>query len=134
MLQAKILLVDNDTDTRNLLAGVLEEAGYNVDPRASGEEALAALEQETYNLLLAEIRMRPTGGLQLLEHVRQAGLPMNVIVMTPFPSDQTREAARQGGAFEYLVKPFSLARFREQVREAIDAGVVHRPSTTIPNA
>lgn len=127
MPPARILLADNDTDTRELLVGILEDAGYEVQPCATVESALEALKEARFDLLIAEIRMRPVGGLDLLRHVRAAGLPINVILMTAYPRPETIEAARQGQAFNYLVKPFSLQRFREQVAQALNSDVTAGP-------
>jgi len=123
MPQAKILMADNDLDTLELLVGTLEEAGYQVQPCTTGESALAALKETQFDLLIAEILMRPVGGLDLLRHVREAELPLNVILMTPYPTPETIEAAYQGQAFDYFVKPFALSRFREQVARALDSDV-----------
>jgi two-component system response regulator PilR (NtrC family) len=123
MPQAKILLADNDPDTRELLVGILEDEGYGVQHCATGESALAALKEKRFDLLVAEILMKPVGGLDLLRHVRAAGPAINVIVMTAYATPETIEAARQGQAFDYIVKPFALQRFREQVARALNSDV-----------
>ncbi|MBN1812532.1 MAG: response regulator [Anaerolineae bacterium] len=121
MHQATILLVDDDHDTRELLATWLEQAGYRVAQHSTGEAALVALDGEPFDLLVASIHMKPVHALHLLRHVRQAALPLNVIVMTPYPSRETAVQAQADGAFDYLILPFVPAEFMARVQDALGA-------------
>jgi len=117
----RILVVDDDEDTCMLITDTLEENGYEVRTCSSGEQALAILEQERFDLILSDIRMPEMTGMDLLHRIRRKGLNAKVILMTAYASVESVIDAMRGEAFDYLVKPFSLSELRQQVREALEA-------------
>lgn len=118
---ARILVVDDDEDTRLLIEDVLTEEGYDVLPCASGEKALEMLERTTFKVMLSDIKMPRVSGTELLRYVRRRGLDMEVILMTAYASVETAVQALRGEAFDYLIKPFSLDELRQRVRCAVQA-------------
>lgn len=116
----QILVVDDDADTCALIADILEDDGYRVQTCLSGESAIAALKQESFRLVLSDIKMPGVTGIDLLLYVRRMELDTEVILMTAYASLQTAIQAVRGEAFDYLVKPFSLNDLRQRVREALD--------------
>ncbi|MGD8397443.1 MAG: response regulator transcription factor [Anaerolineae bacterium] len=114
-----LLVVDDDPDTCALIADILQDDGYRVEPCLSGEAALEALKQEHYHLVLADIRMPRISGIDLLLHVRRMDLETKVILMTAYASVRTAVQAVRGAAFDYLVKPFSLSELRQCVQQAL---------------
>jgi two-component system response regulator VanR len=116
----QILIVDDDPDTCALIADVLRDEGYVVQPYLSGETALKSLERHRYDLILSDIRMPRITGIDLLLHVRRKQLGTEVILMTAYASLETAIQALQGEAFDYLIKPFSLPELRRRVREALE--------------
>jgi two-component system response regulator VanR len=130
----QILVVDDDPDTCALIADILEDEGYRVQTCLGGESAIAALKQESFRLVLSDIKMPRVTGIDLLLYVRRMELETEVILMTAYASLQTAIQAVRGEAFDYLVKPFSLNDLRQRVREALDrqpgeqrtTGVIHQ--------
>jgi len=118
----RILVVDDDADTCTLIADILEDEGYRVHPCLSGERALEILKQEPFDLILSDIRMPRVTGIDLLLQVRRMKLPTNVILITAYASLETAIQALRGEAFDYLIKPFSLADLRDIVRRALAVG------------
>jgi two-component system response regulator MprA len=118
---ARILVVDDDPDTRSLMLDILEAETYEVQACSSGEEAMTTLQREPFDVVLSDIRMPNITGIDLLLHVRQNGLDVEVILMTAYASVETAVQALRGQAFDYLIKPFSLAEVRTCVRSAIGA-------------
>jgi len=117
----RILVVDDELDTRTLIADVLEEEGYDVRTCATAEQALALLDQEPFDLILSDIKMPGIDGIELLRRVRARGLDTFVILITAYASVETAVQALRGEAFDYLTKPFSLAELRQRVRHALRA-------------
>lgn len=115
----RILVVEDDADTCALIVDILEEDGYDVHPCSCGEEALKALKQEQFDLVLSDIKMPRITGIDLLLHVRRMGLDTEVMLMTAYASLQTAVQALRGEAFDYLIKPFSLNELRGRVRQAL---------------
>lgn len=118
----RILVVDDDADTCALIADILEDEGYRVHPCLSGERALEILKQEPFDLILSDIRMPRVTGIDLLLQVRRMKLTCDVILVTAYASLETAIQALRGEAFDYLIKPFSLADLRETVRRALTMG------------
>ncbi|HFD39310.1 MAG TPA: response regulator transcription factor [Anaerolineae bacterium] len=117
----RVLVVDDDQDTRDLVTEILAQEGYQVRSCTTGEEAIALLERETFDLILSDIKMPGINGIELLRHVRARGLDTIVILMTAYASVETAVQALRGEAFDYLVKPFSLMELRQRVRHALQA-------------
>lgn len=115
----RVLVVDDDRDTCNLIVDILEEEGYEVQSCSSGDRALTMLQREHFELVLTDIKMPRISGIDLLRHVHQQGLDSEVILITAYASVETAVQALRGQAFDYLIKPFSLNELRQRVHEAI---------------
>ncbi len=118
----RILVVDDDADTCTLITDILEDEGYRVHPCLSGERALELLRQESFDLILSDIRMPRVTGIDLLLQVRRMKLTTDVILITAYASLETAIQALRGEAFDYLTKPFALTELRETVRRALTLG------------
>ncbi len=119
-----IWIVDDDQSIRFVLEKALLREGLPTRSFTSPREVLAALESVTERdgpqILVSDIRMPGGSGLELLEKVKQKlpGLP--VIIMTAFSDLDSAVSAFQGGAFEYLPKPFDLPKAVELIRRAVE--------------
>lgn len=116
----RVLVVDDDSDTLQLIVEVLEEDGLNAQPCSDGERALRLLKQESFDLVLADIRMPRMTGTELLFQMRNLGLDTKVILMTAYATLETAVQAVRGDACDYMIKPFSLKELRRQVRRALE--------------
>jgi len=114
----KVWVVDDDASMRWVLERALRQGG--MQPMAFGEAgaALIALRREEPDVLLTDIRMPGQSGLELLEALRRQHPHLPVIVMTAHSDLDSAVAAYQGGAFEYLPKPFDIDQAIELVRRA----------------
>lgn len=115
-----IWIVDDDESIRWVLEKALARENLATRSFSNVRDAVAALESGTPQVLVSDIRMPGESGLELLQIVktRHPGLP--VIVMTAFSDLDSAVAAFQGGAFEYLAKPFDLDKAVELVRRALE--------------
>ncbi|MDO8720170.1 MAG: nitrogen regulation protein NR(I) [Polaromonas sp.] len=119
-----IWIVDDDQSIRFVLEKALLREGLPTRSFTNPREVLAALEDasedEGPQILVSDIRMPGGSGLELLEkvHVKLPGLP--VIIMTAFSDLDSAVSAFQGGAFEYLPKPFDLPKAIELIRRAVE--------------
>ncbi|UCH34542.1 MAG: response regulator [Armatimonadota bacterium] len=113
-----VLIVDDDKALLGVLQSVLEAEGHRVEIVPSAYDALPRLDEERYDLVLVDLKMRRMDGLELLEHERLQQRGTRMVIMTAYPTVDTAVQAMRQGAFDYLVKPFKLAELRAVVERA----------------
>ena len=131
MSQAKILVVDDEPDIRQLVKEILEDEGYSVQVAKDGESARLAYTQQKPDLVLLDIWMPDIDGISLLKEWSVAGnLDSQVVIMSGHGTLETAVEATRLGAFDFVQKPLSLAKLLATVRKALES----RPqaSTTEP--
>jgi len=117
---ARILVVDDESSMRDLLAITLRQAGWEVTQADGGEAAVAALEDETFDLVITDLRMRRVDGLGVLRSVKERSPRTMVIVITAYASTETAVEAMKLGAYDYITKPFKLEEIRLTVEKALE--------------
>jgi len=115
----RILVVDDEESIRDLCARVLTRAGYAVTTAPSGEDAVARLGRESFDLLISDIRMPGISGLEVLERAKAAFPQIRVVLITGFGTPQTLARAQQSGANRILTKPFNPMELLAAVRESL---------------
>lgn len=115
-----IWIVDDDQSIRFVLEKALAREGLPVRSFTNPRDVLAALDDDEPQVLVSDIRMPGGGGLDLLAQVKQRLPSLPVIIMTAFSDLDSAVAAFQGGAFEYLAKPFDLTKAAELIRRAVE--------------
>jgi two-component system nitrogen regulation response regulator GlnG len=114
----EVWIVDDDASIRWVLERALKQAGLSPITFEDADSAMAALRRGEPDVLVTDIRMPGKSGLDLLEDVRARKPKLPVIVMTAHSDLDSAVAAYQGGAFEYLPKPFDIDQAVELVRRA----------------
>ncbi len=116
-----ILIVDDEPATRGVIAKLLEEAGYATIEARSGQEALAILSRKLPDLILLDLVMPGMGGLDLLRTLKSDGRTLSIpaIIVTGMSGDEARISALQGGAADYLIKPFDKTELTTRVQNHI---------------
>jgi DNA-binding NtrC family response regulator len=117
----KILLVDDESGILDSLKILFRGEGYSVTTSLSGKEAIERLEQERPDIVLTDIRMPGTSGLEVLAHARDVDPEMAVILMTAQASLQSAVRAVNEGAYYYLQKPFANDELLAICRRAAEA-------------
>jgi two-component system nitrogen regulation response regulator GlnG len=113
-----VWLVDDDASIRWVLERALRQGGMAPMAFDHADTALAALRRERPDVLITDIRMPGRSGLELLTQIRASQPELPVIVMTAHSDLDSAVAAYQGGAFEYLPKPFDIDQAVDLVRRA----------------
>jgi len=116
-MPSKVLIVDDDKTTREGLAEFLEEAGYEAVAAGTFEEATRILRTAPPDLLIADVRLGPFNGLQLVISSPQ---PIPAIIITGFADPVLEADARRRGA-DYVLKPVSPARLLDLVAQKLSA-------------
>ncbi|MEE9437161.1 MAG: sigma-54 dependent transcriptional regulator, partial [Candidatus Adiutricales bacterium] len=105
MSKNRIMIVDDDSAHRLSLKANLEEASFETVEAGTGEEALELAASQKLDLILLDLRMPGMGGLEVLQHLFESGLPAPVIIMTAYGSIDSAVTALKMGAEDYLTKP-----------------------------
>ncbi|MBL0061078.1 MAG: sigma-54-dependent Fis family transcriptional regulator [bacterium] len=121
MLREKILLVDDEPGLSAYLEEVVREEGFRARKVQSATEALAALEEEAFQLIITDLRMPEMDGLELLRRIRERDPQIGVIVMTAFASLETAVEALRLGAMDYITKPLHVQEIQVVLRKAIES-------------
>jgi len=115
-----VWIVDDDRSIRWVIEKALSREGIGFNSFASAQEALDALSGDAPEVLVSDIRMPGLSGLELLNTVKNRHPAVPVIVMTAYSDLDSAVAAFQGGAYEYLPKPFDVDQAVELIRRALD--------------
>ncbi|MBC3871791.1 nitrogen regulation protein NR(I) [Undibacterium oligocarboniphilum] len=115
-----IWIVDDDDSIRWVLEKALARENLTTKSFTNARDAMLALQSETPQVLVSDIRMHGASGLELLQTVKAKHPGLPVIIMTAFSDLDSAVAAFQGGAFEYLAKPFDLDKAVELIRRALE--------------
>ena len=128
-----VLIVDDLVSIHGMLEAVIQPTGFSSAFATDGEKALARYKAEKYDLVLADIDMKPMDGITLLKQLKQYDPAAVVIIMTAYSSTESAVQALKFGAFDYLQKPFRVdeliatlkrgLEFRKQQAERSAAGV-----------
>jgi two-component system nitrogen regulation response regulator GlnG len=115
-----VWVIDDDRSIRWVFEKALAREGIPFKTFGVAQEALTELERDAPQVLVSDIRMPGTTGLELLQSVKQKHPQLPVIIMTAYSDLESAVAAFQGGAFEYLPKPFDVDQAVELIRRALD--------------
>ena len=120
-MDAKILIVDDERSLVRTLQQtlLLDFPKACVDTAYSGEEALSALAESSYDLIIADLRMPGFDGLELIKGVRYVNPDVPIILMTAYGSESIRKQALQIGVDHYLDKPFAADDMLQAVRSCL---------------
>jgi two-component system response regulator AtoC len=126
MTGKQILVVDDELKMRRVLEIVLRQRGHIVLGAANGREALALLDGNTVDLVIADLRMPEMGGLDLLIALREQRSDVPVIVVTAHGTIETAVAAMKHGAFDYVLRPFDMDVLMLAVDRALSSAIMAR--------
>ena len=115
----KILIVDDDDAIRDTLYELLSEQ-YVCQTAETAEKAWARLEADSYDVVLTDISMPGLSGLELLGHIRQKYAETPVIIISGIGDQEHARGLIKLGAFDFLLKPFSLDVVEKSVRRAVE--------------
>ena len=117
---ARILVVDDEAHVRSMIAATLERQGYEVMLASGGLEALEAIDQESFELILTDIVMQEGNGLALLERIHGQNPNLPVIMVTAIHDISVAIDSMRRGAYDYLLKPFEREHLVATVQRALE--------------
>lgn len=117
-----LLIVDDLISIHEMLEAVIQPTGYKTAFATDGEKGLARYKAEKYDLVLADIDMKPMDGITLLKQLKAYDPSVVVIIMTAYASTESAIQALKFGAFDYLQKPFKV----DELMQALTRGLEFR--------
>ena len=114
-----ILIVEDEAIMRESLRDWLTDEGYLVETAEHGEEALKAIEEQDFSILILDMKLPGKNGLEVLREAKARKPRLNGIIITAYASIETTVEAMKIGAIDYLPKPFSLDALEKLIRETL---------------
>ncbi|MFQ5788073.1 MAG: response regulator, partial [Thermodesulfobacteriota bacterium] len=114
----KLLVVDDEHLIVKIISDIFTNEGFEVISALNCERALQHLREDSFHIVLTDIRMPERNGIDLLEDIRAFNPEIPVILMTGFASFDTAVEAVKHGAFDYLSKPLDFNKLKSVVRHA----------------
>lgn len=114
-----ILIVDDEAIVRESIRDWLQEEGYQVEVAENGEEALPLVERRDFNVIIVDLRLPGMNGLEVLKLVKLKRPAIKSIIITAYPTDLSREQAKELGPLDYLVKPIFPADLEKLIQDAV---------------
>jgi len=117
---AKILIVDDETNIIDVLETFVVSEGYSVKTTELPEKALSLIDSNEFDLVVTDLKMTPIDGMSILRHAKRKDPNTQVLMMTAFASIETAIEALKAGAFDYILKPFKLDEVKLYIRRALE--------------
>jgi len=121
-MKEKILIVDDEPDILEVLNDILTDGGFDVRKASEGKDAIDIFKAEAFDVVITDIKMPETDGLDVMKQIREMDKDVEIIVLTGFPSvDIAVSALKDYGAFDFLTKPLrNLQYIYITVEQAIE--------------
>ena len=114
-----VLIVDDEASMRRVLEIMLTRMGYQTRAAANGVEALQLAQEQSFDLVISDLRMPGMDGIELLRQLRETGLTLPVIMMTAHGSIESAIEAMRLGACDYLLRPFDVETLELAIRRVL---------------
>jgi DNA-binding NtrC family response regulator len=115
----RILVVDDEEHVRILFSRVLQKDGYEVDCAASGSEAIEKLANDSFDLVVTDLKMNGIDGLDLVKKGKTVNQALPFILISGYGTTQTAASAAKEGADIFLMKPIDITELKSAVKKAL---------------
>lgn len=118
-MKKKILIIDDEKDTCDIIGEIMIDEGYQVFTALSGQSALRIVKKNRPDLILLDIKMPKMDGVEVLRRVKKIDKDVVVVMMTAYGALDTAKEAMRLGANDYVTKPFDVNFIKAVVKEAL---------------
>jgi len=120
-MSLKILILDDETIVGERLQASLEKDGHSLEAFTSPHEAIKALNEKVFDIVVTDIRMDDIDGIKILELVREKSPSTKVIMITGYATLEVARESLTKGAFDFIAKPFKIKEIRAAIEKAAQA-------------
>ena len=120
MEKYRILVVDDEEIIRQLLVRAFGEVQYHVEAVEDAEAALNRIKEDSFNLLITDLKMPRISGMDVLREIKNVNPYMEVIIITGYPTIESAVEAVKKGAFDFICKPFNLEQMKIAVGRCLE--------------
>jgi DNA-binding response OmpR family regulator len=131
MASIRVLVVDDEPDFLKLIRRRLAKRNLDVSVAAGGQEALDFLAANPVDVAILDVRMPGMNGIELLKEIRRRHRNVEVLMLTGHGSMQSGIEGISLGAYDYILKPFSIDDLLERIREAHEHGALKREARRV---
>lgn len=131
LMTDRILVVDDEATQRKILAGFLENQGWQVSQAASADEALTVFESEAPDLIISDMKMAGMSGMEFLSRIRAKNPLIPFFLITAYGTIDDAVAIMKQGATDYITKPVNLAALLVKITRAIDHKLVQEENRSL---
>lgn len=116
----KVLIVDDEERFRTTMFKLLSVRGLDAHVAANGKEALEKLRKNSYDVVVLDVRMPEVSGMEVLPEIKKIDSFIEVIIMTGYASVATAREIMKLGAYDFLLKPYSIEELLDKIEGAFD--------------
>ena len=116
-----ILLTDDDYEMRYAMSETLRRCGYTVDIATGGNEAIRKFTSKKFDMVITDVRMANGDGVHVLKEIKRHSPDVPVVLVTAYGTIDNAVEAMKLGAFDYIMKPFSVDALEDLVRRGIES-------------
>ena len=118
-MRFKVLIAEDESRMREVISMLLSDLPFQFVEARDGKEAIDLFDNETFSLVITDIKLPKVNGMEILRHVKEKDSELPVIVITAYGSIENAVEAIHLGAFDYVTKPFKEDRLRACVEKAL---------------
>jgi DNA-binding NtrC family response regulator len=115
----QIMVLDDEEIVGKRLKTALEKSDYEVEIFQDSRKAVARIAEKEFDIVVTDVRMEETGGMEVLEHVLEKSARTQVIIITGYATVEVAREALTRGAFDFIAKPFKPDDLREVISRAV---------------
>jgi DNA-binding response OmpR family regulator len=124
MTQPSVLVVDDEENFLELLDRILSREGYQVTTASDGVQALVHADRESFRLAILDVKMQPISGIEILAELKKRDPTTQVLMISAYPTEETRNECIKLGAAGYLTKPIEMSELKSVLRYLMGADLL----------
>ncbi len=133
MAEVKVLVVDDESETRDFFSEFLTHEGFEVDTGQDGEIAIRMIDQDYYDVALIDLNMPKVDGMSVLKYLVEHSPDSIGIILTGYATIKNAVEAMKAGAFDYLSKPVKMDEVLMVIKRALELSNLKRVNLALKN-